>query len=386
MPWLFWILFGIMIYAYLGYPMLIGLLSLFKHQPVRKDLEYTPTLSIVVPAYNEEDVIGAKLDNLLAQDYPPMKVEIIVASDGSDDGTNRIVEEYSAEHDQIRLLALPRQGKAWALNAAVHQASNDILVFTDANAILNKESLRHLAAPFADQTVGGVAGNQRYNRGRQTGSAGRGEILYWAYDTWLKNKETRVGSAISADGALYALRRHLYVPIQDPAGTDDFQISTRVVVAGYRLVFEPEALAFEDTTGSDRREFRRKARIVNRGLRSLFTLGKFLWPWNGGVYAVQLLSHKLLRRFVPLVFPLLLVINVYLLRQSWVYLVMLIAQLAVYILGLIGFLLRETRLAKFPLIFAPFYFLQINAASLVGIYWLLRGESISFWQPQRTAS
>jgi cellulose synthase/poly-beta-1,6-N-acetylglucosamine synthase-like glycosyltransferase len=340
---------------------------------------------VIVPAYNEEEVILAKLDNILGQDYPLEKIEILVASDGSDDGTHQLVEKYAQRHPQVKLLALPRQGKAFALNAAADAAKNDVLVLTDANAMLENDTLRYLTAPFADQAVGGVAGNQAYNQDSQTGGAGRGEILYWSYDTWLKQKETMIGSAISADGALYALRRHLYVPIKDPAGTDDFQVSTRVVVGGYRLVFEPNALVSEDTTGSDQREFRRKARIINRGLRSLFGLGSFLWPWNGGLYAVQMISHKLLRRVVPLVLPFLLISNALIINRGWFNMLVFIGQVLLYLFGLLGFLLRKTRLAKFPVVYVPYYFLQINTASLLGIIWLLRGESISIWQPQRTA-
>lgn len=385
MVFLFWIFLIFCIYAYLGYPLLVILFSIVRYRPVKKDLNFTPTLSVIVPAYNEESVIVTKLENILDQDYPSQKVEVIVASDGSDDSTHHLVEEFSHKHPQVKLLPLPRQGKAFALNAAAEAAGNDVLVFTDANAILEKQALRHLVAPFVDHAVGGVAGNQAYNQDHAAGGAGRGEILYWRYDTWLKQKETEIGNAISADGSLYALRRHLYVPIKDPAGTDDFQVSTRVVVQGYRLVFEPQALVYEDTTGSDQREFRRKARIVNRGLRSLFGLGSFLWPWNGGLYAFQLISHKLLRRLVPLVLPFLLLVNTLIIDRGWFYLLAFLGQIFLYLFGTLGFLLRSTRLAKFPAVYVPYYFLQINAASLLGILWLLRGESISIWQPQRTA-
>ena len=195
-----------------------------------------------------------------------------------------------------------------------------------------------------------------------------------------------MGNAVSADGALYAIRRQLYVPITDPTVTDDFAISTRVVVQGYRLIYEPKATVTEATTGSSKREFRRKARIINRGLRSLFGLGSFLYPWQGGFYAIQLISHKLLRRLVPFVLPLILIINILLWFKNSIYRLMLLAQIVVYGLGVVGFLLRDTKFSKIPPIYIPYYFCQANVAALLGVIWLLQGQRIALWKPQREES
>ena len=380
---LFWGLLFFVAYAYFGYPILLLLMSVFRRRAIMKEASFMPSITFIVAAYNEEDVIREKLENLSAQNYPKEKVEIIIASDGSSDATEALVTRYAEQDAHIRLLALPRRGKANALNESAKAATGDILIFTDANAMLDADAARFLTRNFYDVEIGGVAGNQRYARSEKTSGASLGEVLYWKYDRWLKELETRVGNAISADGALYAIRSELFVPIVDPAATDDFSISTRVVTQGYRLIYEPEAIVYEATAGSSNREFRRKARIINRGLRSLFGLGGFLYPWRGGFYSVQLLSHKLLRRLVPLILPILLLVNGLLWSEHFFYRLSLIAQLAVYSLALVGFGLRNTVLGKKRLVYIPYYFCQANAAALLGLFWFLKGQKIALWQPQR---
>jgi len=380
---LFWGLIFVCLYAYFGYPILLLFMSIFRRRPVKKDDGFLPTVTFIVAAYNEEDVIKAKLDNLNSQNYEKQKIEIVIASDGSSDSTEQIVARFAEEDGRVKLLALPRLGKANALNQAAEAARGNILIFTDANAMLDPDAARHLVGNFLDSIVGGVAGNQRYVRSDKTGGASLGEVLYWRYDRWLKKLETKVGNAISADGALYAIRRKLFVPITEAAGTDDFSISTRVVTQGYRLVYEPEAIAIEPTTGSSTREFRRKARIINRGLRSLFGLGRFLFPWHGGFYSVQLISHKLLRRLVPLALPVIFFVNIVLLPDHILYQAIFAGQMVVYGFGLIGFVLRNKSWGKNRMFYIPYYFCQANAAGLLGLFWFIKGQRIAVWQPQR---
>jgi len=379
----FWALIIFSAYAYVGYPFLLLIASIFHQKPVKKDEQFIPTITFIVAAYNEENVVHEKIENLIAQHYDAQKVEIIIASDGSSDSTNAIVRKYSEKDTRVKLLDLPRLGKANALNKAAEKAEGEILIFTDANAMLDPDAALFLVVNFADEEVGCVAGNQHYSRGAKTSGASLGEVLYWRYDRWIKNLETRVGNAISADGALYAIRRKLFVPIADPSATDDFSISTRVVPQGYRLVYEPKASVVEATAGSSTREFKRKARIINRGLRSLFGLGKFLYPWNGGFYSVQLISHKLLRRLVPLILPFILLVNIALWPAHIFYRIVLIGQVAIYSLGLMGFLFRNTSLGRKRLFYIPYYFFQANAAAILGFYWFIKGQRISIWSPQR---
>lgn len=381
---IFWILFLVCIYAYFGYPVILLLMSVFHQKTVNKDDRYTPSITFIVAAYNEEDVIGKKLDNLTSQIYDDEKIEIIIASDGSTDATEDIVLNRIGRDARIKLLALSRKGKANALNEAAEVATGDILIFTDANAMLDAHAARFLVASFSDSEVGCVAGNQHYSRSEKTSGSGLGEILYWRYDRWIKDVETRVGNAISADGALYAVRRKLFIPITDPAATDDFFISTRVVLQGYRLVYESRAEVVEATAGTSTREFKRKARIINRGLRSLFGLGDFLLPWVGGFYSIQLISHKLLRRLVPALLPFLLLVNTMIWSVSGFYFFSLILQVVVYMLGIVGFMLSgNTRWGKIRILYIPYYFCQANVAGLLGLIWFIQGQQISFWSPQR---
>ena len=379
----FWILIFFCFYAYFGYPLLLLVVSIFRQREIKKEDGFSPTITVIVAAHNEENIIKQKLDNLKEQDYENQKIEIIIASDGSSDSTEEIVSRYSDNDGRVKLFALPRLGKANALNMAAEAAKGDVLIFSDANAMLDPDAIRHLAGNFSDPEIGGVAGNQRYSRSDKTGGASLGEVFYWKYDRWLKNLETRVGNAISADGALYAIRRELFIPIKDSAATDDFSISTRVVTQGYRLIYDPEAVVVEATAGSSTREFKRKARIINRGLRSLFGLGQFLYPWHGGFYSVQLLSHKLLRRMVPLALPFLFLVNIVLVSEHIFYFAIFSGQLIVYGLGLIGFIFRNSTWGKNRLFYIPYYFCQANVAGLLGIFWFLKGQRIAIWQPQR---
>lgn len=381
---LFWCIVTYCTYAYVGYPLLLLLARLFVHRPVKRDESYTPAVTVIVPAYNEERVIAAKLDNLLEQNYPATRLEVLVASDGSTDGTNAIVEEYARRDPRVQLLKLPRGGKAAALNAAAARSSGEVLVFTDANAMLAPGALRRLIASMADPLVGGAGGNQRY-KGSSGGGAGRGEKLYWQYDKWLKKLETDVGNTISADGSLYAVRRSLYVPIADPSATDDFAVSTKVITQGYRLVYVHDALVFEGLTGSPAREFRRKVRIINRGMRSLLGLGSFLLPWKGGFYSLQVLSHKLMRRLVPFLLPVLLILNAMLWSAGSIYRIALVAQVLFYTIAAVGFVLRNTRLGSYKIFFVPYYFCQANLAAALGVLNLLRHRRVSLWEPHRVA-
>ncbi|HEU0004745.1 MAG TPA: glycosyltransferase family 2 protein, partial [Terriglobia bacterium] len=237
-----WLSLAALIYVYAGFPFLVIVLGKWRQRHVRKG-PITPRVSLIIAAYNEEDEIAQRLDNALALDYPQESLEIIVASDGSNDATESIVASYA--NRGVRLLSLPRRGKILAINDAVVQAKGTILVFSDANSIYDRQALRKLVRNFADPQVGGVGGNTIYAHQALSESTSQGEHLYWSYDKWLKQMESLTGSIISAHGAIYAIRRLLYRPLVNLAVTDDFAISTRVIEQGYRLVFEQEAVAYE---------------------------------------------------------------------------------------------------------------------------------------------
>jgi cellulose synthase/poly-beta-1,6-N-acetylglucosamine synthase-like glycosyltransferase len=280
-------------------------------------------------------------------------------------------------------LALPRRGKIYGLNEAVRHAAGEILVFSDANSIYDKKALRALVRNFADPQVGGVAGNTTYDVCPWSESSSRGENLYWSYDKWLKQLESLTDSIVSAHGAIYAIRRTLYRPIADAGVTDDFAISTAVVEQGYRLVFESEALACEVALPEARREFWRKVRIMTTGWRGLILRKALFNPFRYGFYSLVLFSHKLLRRLVPLSLLALFAISVLLSTSGKLYLAASVGQTLFYGLAGLGYLLRRAHVGQLKWIYLPFFYCMANAAALVALVKLARGQRIELWQPQR---
>ncbi|HKG12117.1 MAG TPA: glycosyltransferase family 2 protein [Pyrinomonadaceae bacterium] len=378
---IFWLSVAACVYVYFGYPLLLLAAGALRPRPVRK-AAYEPSVSVVIAAHNEERQIAAKLENTLALDYPRELLEVIVASDGSTDSTEEIVARY--EGGGVKLLPLARCGKMRALNQAVARAAGGVVVLTDANAELEPGALKELLSPFADASVGGVCGNQKYRRAGAGDSAGEGENLYWTYDKWVKQLETRVGSTVAADGSIYALRRELYVPIEDGAQADDFAVSARVVTVGRaRLVYEPAAVSYEPTPAKSDTEFRRKVRVANHCMRAILNLEGGLNPFRTGLYAVEMWSHKVMRYGVPLFAAAALAADSALAAGSWFYMVLLAGQILFYALALAGYALRRTRLGRLKPLYAPFYFCLANAAALFAVLSLMRGERITVWQPQR---
>jgi cellulose synthase/poly-beta-1,6-N-acetylglucosamine synthase-like glycosyltransferase len=374
---LFWSGSALLAYSLAVFPALVVVRGvLFRREHRTADI--TPSVSIIVSARNEESAIGSKLDSLLDLDYPADRREIVVASDGSDDATNVIVEQYAASG--IRLLALPRVGKAAALNAAVAVASGEVLVFSDANSRFASDALRALVAPLADPEVGGVAGDQRYLPG--VGGTSDGERSYWNLDRLLKLSESRAGNAISATGAIYAIRRNLFEPVTDSV-TDDFVISTGVIQQGFRLVFAPGAVAYEPVAPTADVEFGRKVRIMTRGLRAVLVRRALLDPRRHGFYALQLLSHKVVRRLmaVPLLAVCLSALTLW--RHGPLYRAATLLQATFYGAALVGFIARNHPLGRHRAFALPAFFCLVNAASLLAAFNVVRGRRIDRWEPVR---
>lgn len=375
---LFWTALALIVYTYLLYPLLLLVRGLLFRQSYAS-AEVPHTVSIVIAARNEAQSIEKKLLNMQVLDYPRDRLEIIIASDGSTDATEEIVRKWADRG--VRLLALPRVGKADALNAAVETSTGDILVFSDANSMFEANALHALVRPFADPRIGGVAGNQRYlNKKGQ--KANQGEQSYWNFDRLLKKFQSTAGNAISATGAIYAIRRSLFQPI--PAGvTDDFVTSTRVIAQGYRLVFAPDAVAFEPASESNSAEFTRKVRITTRGLQGVLVMRTLLNPFHYGFYAVELFSHKILRRLV--VFPLILlaITSPFLWNSGLFYQLATLGQIGFYGLAALGLLTRETALGHRKYFALPLFFCVVYAASLLATINILRGRRIDRWEPQR---
>ncbi|MBD3386063.1 glycosyltransferase [candidate division KSB1 bacterium] len=372
---IFWVSFFAIAYIYAGFNILTALMGWIGNKSVVKQNIF-PSVDVIIAAYNEENQIKSRVQNLLNLDYPQEKINIIVASDGSTDATVKVVNSFTQTN--IHCLDLPRQGKIFALNRAVKIATSDILVFTDANTTFHPLALQKLVQNFADPSVGGVCGNQDYLQPQQSGNIKTGETIYWSFDKWMKSLQSGTGSIVSADGAIYAIKKSLFPKIKTSAVTDDFAISTAVIAKGYRLVYEPEALAFEPANRQDSADFKRKIRIINRGLASVALRKELLNPFRYGYYAVILFSHKILRRLVPIFLILLFVTNMILMNESWFYTITATGQLAFYAFAFLGFSANRKKI-----FYIPYYFVLSNTASLIALWRVLSGKRIERWQPFR---
>lgn len=380
MTLLFWCAVGAIIYVYAGYPLLLWLVSrLGGRRPVALD-SIEPAVTLFVSAYNEEEVIGAKIENCLALDYPPGRLEIMVISDCSSDRTDQIAAQYAARG--VKLLRMPaRGGKTAGLNAGVREARGEILVFTDANAMFDARAVRMLVRNFADPQVGAVTGESRYQPPGD-GRAAHSEGLYWHYELWIKRLESATGSLVGGDGAIYAIRRRLYRDLA-PSDLSDFVNPLQIVSAGYRNVYETEAFSSEHAGDSFAKEYRRKVRIVNRAWRGMMSMARVLNPLRYGWFAVKAISHKLLRWLVPLFMLAALLANLYLLGRGGIYTLAFAAQVTFYLLALIGWLQVRGATPPGRLVAIPYYFVLVNWASLRGILDSLRGETYTTWTTVR---
>jgi cellulose synthase/poly-beta-1,6-N-acetylglucosamine synthase-like glycosyltransferase len=373
--WLFWGSIGTIVYTYLGFPLVLAVRGLIWPRPVKRNTT-TPLVSIIIAAYNEASVIVKKLDNTFALEYPESQMEVIVASDGSNDNTNELVAGYSKP---VKLLELPRQGKNRTLNAAVAAAKGEILVFSDADSMLTPDALQQLVAPFSDPQVGGVGGDFRYTS--KTGE-GTGERTYWNVDRILKQLQSRAGNMTSATGQIYAVRRELFQPVPIDV-TDDSYTSLQVVAAHRRLVFEQNAVAYGPVAASAQGEFKRKVRVITRGLTSVWRMRRLLNPFEYGFFSIQLFSHKVLRRLVAIPLLLISISAPTLWGRGLFYKAVTLSQLGLHSAGLLGFLAQGSRLGQLKVLSLPFFFEMVNIAALLAAINVVRGKRHAVWVPQR---
>jgi cellulose synthase/poly-beta-1,6-N-acetylglucosamine synthase-like glycosyltransferase len=316
-------------------------------------------VSVLVAAFNEEDVMAAKIENSLALDYPASRIEIVVVSDGSSDATNAIAAKY-ADGRRVRLVAFPvNRGKLAAMNDAIPELTGEIVVFSDASSMLNPESIRVLVSNFADPAVGAVSGAYLV-RNPARSALGPQEDFYWRFETSLKAAEAELSSTLGAHGALYAIRRELYPFPERGVINDDFVIPLRIVARGYRAVYEPGAVAVEEA--HEMEGFRRRVRITSGNIQQLRELPRLVMPPRA-LPLFFFVSHKAMRLLVPPAMMTCLVANLFLLHSP-LYVALFVAQLAFYALALSGaaFALRP-RLLRLP-----YYFSMVNAALIVALF------------------
>lgn len=374
METVFWVSLVAIGYAYFGYPLLLKLADAVAPWPVhRGDVAWTPRVTVLVPAYNEAGVIGGKLDNLLGLDYPRDRLQIVVVSDGSTDGTNALLKE-AARDDRLTAVLLPeRRGKANALNQGLLRATGDIVVFSDSSIMLDPQALRAIVRPFADPEVGCVSGEDHIPEGG-------GEGMYGRYELFLRNRESAIGSIVGASGSFYAQRRGLCEPFVDGLAPDFLSV-LNTVEAGYRAVTEPAAFGFMTAVKHPGDEFRRKVRTLLRGITTLWVKRGLLNPFRYGRFAWVLFSHKVMRWLVPLFMLLALLANLALAGHPF-YAFMLVLQLAFYGLALLAWFqvsgLQDRIYGRVPL-----YFIAANLAVLFAWFKFLLGTRQELWEPSR---
>ena len=377
----FWFLVLLVLYVYGGYPLALAVTTA-RRSPAQRALppasDLMPSATLLISAYNEADCIAEKIENTLTLDYPRDRLEVIVISDASDDGTDEIVQRFGGRG--VRLLRMPnRGGKTLGLNAGVAQSNGEILIFSDANALYRADAIRRLVAPFADSQIGAVIGESTYSE--PDSESGRSESLYWRYETWIKVLESRSGSVVGGDGAIYAVRRELYTPMAADA-LSDFVNPLQVVKAGSRCVYEPRAISHEQAAADFGREYRRKVRIVNRAWRALWSMREMLNPLKYGAFAWKIWSHKVLRWWIPAAVLLIFALNIVLLDRRDIYWLGLALQCVFYVLAAGGFLIHRRRWQP-SLLRIPFYFCLVNVAAGVGLLQALGGKSYTTWTTSR---
>ena len=284
------------VYVYLGYPLILQTLVWILPTKNLSRGDITPPVTLITSCYNEADVIEEKINNCLDLDYERSKIEFLFVSDGSDDGTDEILNNYSDRG--IKLIRQEgRLGKTSGLNLAVPQATGSIIVFSDANAIYSRDAIRKLVRNFNDADVGYVVGAALYSDSQQS-SAGENENTYWSYELKLKELESLLHSVVGGDGAIYAIRKALYEKL-DPRDINDFVNPLQIIIKGYRGIFDSEARCHECSAGSFHKEGLRKERIVNRSIRGLVNCRAAMNPFKVGLFSFEVISHKLLRWLIP---------------------------------------------------------------------------------------
>ncbi len=374
---IFWASLFCVFYAYAGYMLVLILISFFKKQKIKKDTLFYPHVSLIIAAYNEEKCIGKKIEESLALDYPKEKLEIIIASDASTDKTEEIIKSF--EDRGIKLIRNPhRGGKTAVQNLAIEKAQGEILVFSDATTIFDKDTVSKLVGNFSDENVGCVGGEEIFLKAEKGISDEAG--FFWRYEKFLRRLESDFNTLIGVSGCVFAIRKKLYRKLPNNV-IEDFALPLEVASKGLKCVCEPQARAYEEAAKNTKHELMRKARIVSGGISVLVNMKYLLNPFKHPLLSFQLISHKVLRWLAPIFMIILFISNVFLL-QEYVYRFIFIGQAFFYFLATIGSILNN--LGKAPRLFRLIsHFCAINAAAVWGLAMFLKGEKKAIWQTVR---
>jgi len=369
---LFIILLILSIYSYALYPLILFIISkIFKNEWSQKNDR--PFVTIVISAYNEEKIIKEKIINSLDLDYPRDRIEIIVSSDGSTDQTDNIVSGF--KNSRLQLQTFPRIGKTACLNKVVPNTKGEIILFTDANSMFPNNLIKKIVRHFSDSQVGLVTGWTKY---QEAGGEEETTSVYSKLEKITKNWESQISSCVGADGAVFALRKALYMPLQDH-DINDFIIPLNVIYQGKRAIIDPEVFCIEESSDSDEKAYRRQIRITTRSLWAIRRNWFFLNVMKYGWFSFFLLSHKVLRFAVPFFFLGAFLTNILILRDSWLTVFSFFCFIIFIILGALN--LRGLLNGKIPSICK--YFLVTFSAQFLGCIRMLQGIKDTTWTPQR---
>jgi cellulose synthase/poly-beta-1,6-N-acetylglucosamine synthase-like glycosyltransferase len=375
---IFWIALAAIAYTYVGYALMLMLISRFHSKPVFRR-ELTPTVTVIITAYNEEHDLERKLENTLELDYPESKLEIIVSSDCSTDRTDEIVRSFG-RRGVILHRQSERLGKTAAQNVAVEKASGEVLLFSDATTLYRPDVLRFMIPLFADENVGCVTGTVIYDRDVDS-NVGHGTRSYWSYEFFLKKHESSITSLIGVCGCMYAVRRSAYVPLYNEA-CSDFLVATTMVRQGLRAVYEPRAVCVEEPNEHGSKELAVRVRIITQTLADLWRNRDVLNPFRRGFYAIQLISHKLMRYFVPVFLIALFVLSALLVAKNLFYTLVFVAQACFYLFVAASILMIKIGIDSRWLAL-PQYFVITNVACLIAMIKFVGGERYASWEPVR---
>lgn len=375
--WVFAIAAFLLFYIYAGYPVLVSVLSLLITKR-NADPSFAPTVSVLIAAHNEEAGIYEKLTQTVALNYPLDRLEVLVLSDGSTDKTDQIVQSFP--DPRVRLVRVePRRGKTNAQNFGAKEAKGDILVFSDATTIYHREAIHKIAAHYSDSHVGAVSGRYQYFDAAGDSPTGLGSMAFWNYENLIKIAQSRLATITGCCGCIYSVRRSAYTDL-NPDIISDLVQPLWVIQKGFRVVFAADALAYEETTTSTEQEFSMRVRVVTRGMRGLLSVPELFKPWKHPWICFQLMSHKVLRWLVPILLLLLFTSNIALTTKPFFALTLAIQ---------IGFYLSALFARYFPIhktwkvLGVPLFFCTLNAAALVSLFKLIKGQKFTVWQPVR---
>jgi len=381
---IFWFSLFIAFYTYVGYGILLYILiRIKKKETIKNTGETDPHVCLFITAYNEKDFVRQKIENSMALDYPKEKLHHLWITDGSDDGTPEIIRN---EFPSVKVLHQPeRRGKIAAMNRGMKEVETPIVIFSDANTLLGEKSIRKIVELFQDPKTACVSGEKRIMNGSADAAAGAGEGLYWKYESTLKKWDSQLYSVVGAAGELFAIRTALFEEVESDTILDDFIISLRVAMKGYKIKYNPEAYAIETASANVKEELKRKIRIAAGGIQSVVRLYPLLNIFKYKTLSFQYISHRVLRwTITPMLLPIILSLNFFLIENSLFYQSILAMQILFYALAMFGWMVQGRKF-KIKGLFVPYYFFIMNYAVYLGFFRYIKKAQTVNWERAKRA-